>query len=164
MNIDLSKLKRKPINLATVQKARFLFPGWSPMRGQAVYGDGVVMSEEEWNNHNHEGKYIQLKRKGEASLTVRWCSHDPAYTVDEPGWLLEGRSISRYCRQVVCVSRDVDFETLVKCVEIHLLRAHERYDYNVIKFQDAEMRNPRAYEFWVDGLMRTWKQSQEHLA
>lgn len=155
--IDISRLRRRPVDIKSVSAPRFLFPGWMPVTtNQLRYN---VITESEWNSITSPIlKQIRLDRGREFSLSISWNTDNEKEHVWE---IVSARGVfaRTWSRHVIWYGANATFEQVVKAAENFLLRAHDRYSYDV--FHDAgEGYDHHAFRRRVDGLMATWKQSQ----
>jgi hypothetical protein len=144
--IDLSRLRRRPVNLKTVKKPRFLFPGWK-MHHFAM--DQVnTTGEENWNSIK-TAKSISLPYQGKGhGLEVRQGRSRDGSNV----WLLSSYVLVDE-QHIVHYGYDVTFEELVRNAEAYILQARDQGQriFNV----DAGSR--WEWELNVDKLIAGWK-------
>lgn len=165
--IDLSRLKRRPIDVKSVKTQRFLFPGWEPcVFTSALHIQWKTVTEQEWFATPVTERLLFLDRGG-ATLRVEYATERPGYSKTKPCWVL--RSASELLKKAwqwheVYFLQNVDFETLVRATERYLLLAHEKYNTDVFWYKNGTTHAKQdwhEYQQLVDNLMRMWKQQPQ---
>lgn len=164
LGIDLSRLKRRPVDLKTVVASRFLFPGWEPIKIKPD-ASRVVITESEWNaiSSPHD-KEIWLERGEEFSLRVIW---NPDVSGSRPCWIMRSRKdvlSSNWRSHEVRYGSTTNFADVIKSAEQYLLLAHEKYSYDVFHYAGIATNTKSdwyAFTQRVDNLMSIWKRAPQ---
>lgn len=162
--IDLSRLKRRPVDLKTVVASRFLFPGWEPLKIKPD-ASRVVITESEWDAiRDPRDKEIGLDRGEDFSLRVSW-SHDVPGS--RPCWILRSRKgvfTADWRKQEVWYGSTPKFADIVKSVAQYLLLAHEKYSTDVFHYAGCDTNTKSdwyAFTQRVDNMMAVWKRTPQ---
>lgn len=162
--IDLSRLKRRPVDVKSVKAQRFLFPGWEPcVYTQPNHLQWKSVTEQEWNAAPVTERLLVLDR-GPETLRVWYTTKRPGYFDVKPCWSLHAQSMilkKAWQWHEVYFLQNVDFETLVRATERYLLLAHETYNTDVFWYMNGATNSGRDWarqQQLVDNLMRVWKQ------
>lgn len=163
LGIDISRLKRRHVDLKTVVASRFLFPGWEPLK-VAKDASRVVITESEWDAiRDPRDKEIMLDRGEDFSLRVSWSPDVPGA---RPCWILRSRRgvFATWRKQEVRYGSTPSFADIVKSVEQYLLLAHEKYSTDVFHYAGCDTNTKSdwyAFNQRVDNMMAVWKRTPQ---
>lgn len=141
--IDLSKFKRRQVDMKNIAKPRFFFNDWQPKSKRL---GGVRIQECQWRSEDYE-VFAVLDRGINFSLTVEWNHKSRA-------WVVSGRPLQG--EHTVWFQKDADFETVIKAVEKFLFTSASNYDVSVFNTPS----NQPVSKF-VDYTVSVWRQQDQ---
>lgn len=157
---DLSRLRRRAPDLSTVKPSRFMFQTWEIRDAKT----NALISESEWDRNitnTHTFKLVLRHHDNRYVLEVVYCATTDSRFLEKTrigiGWNIKGYALCRHAPIVISTLPYMKFEALVKQVEAFMLRACSKFDYEVIRSPDPEIRDFDAYSQHVNACLAQWR-------